>query len=229
VEIKPWAPRVHREARDQAVEALARLLEETPKLTVVLAGSGDGRAEVRVDGKLLEASIGQATPLDPGLHAIVVKVSGRTVERSVTLERGRSERVSIDLSEQRVAPQSSEAARSSDGARRTLGFTLVGVGGAGLVVGLVGTGLLVRDRSELDALCPDGVCYRDEATAVEVATRYNRERYVSSVGLIAGGVLGAAGAALLIVDALGGSKKRSESFQLVPVVAPGYLGISRRF
>jgi len=229
LELKPWSPRVHREARDQAVEELARLLERTPKLTVVLSGSAEARAEVRIDGKLLEGPVGQATPFDPGLHVIAVKSGDRVVERSVTLERGRAERVTIDLPPPRVDAKPAGTSGEPNGTRRVLGFTLVGVGGAGLVVGLVGTGLLFGDRSELDRLCPDGVCYRDDPTAVDVATRYNGERYVSGVGLIAGGVVGAAGAAMLLVDALGRGADGPATSALVPVLAPGYFGISGRF
>lgn len=224
LELKPWSPRVHREARDEAVESLARLLEETPKLTVMLAPTTDARAVVTVDGKAMAGPVGQPLSLDPGQHSLVLTSGALKSERTVTLERGRSERVVLELPRPVVNP----VAVPVSGKWRTPGYVLVGAGGAGLVVGVVSTVLLYRDRGKLDELCPGGPCFADQQEAVTVAERYNRERIASTVGFVAGGVLGAAGASLLILDAVG-SEQKDKGASVVPIVGPGFLGLSGRF
>ncbi|MBM4359933.1 MAG: hypothetical protein FJ096_17655 [Deltaproteobacteria bacterium] len=239
LELKSTSPKVHHEARDEAVRELAKLIEETPKLTVVLSGESEAAVEVTVDGKSLGAALGQPQMLDPGTHAIVVSVGTLRVEKAVTLERGHSERVVLGIPRAPATRDERPAAGSGEAssAMRIAGYSLVGVGGAGLVVGAIGTGLLYRDRGTLDSLCPAGPCYRDEPNAVAVAERFNRERIVASAGFIGGGVIGAAGATLLILAATGSASgsasekgvATSRAMRLLPVVSPQFIGVAGTF
>ncbi len=240
LELKSSSPRVHHEARDEAVRELAKLIEETPKLTVVLSGESDATVDVTVNGKSLGAALGQPQMLDPGTHAIVVSVGSLRVEKAVTLERGHSEKVVLGVPKpppRADSASSSSATESSSRGMTIAGISLLGVGGAGLVVGAVGTGLLFKDRSRIDALCPDGPCYRDQPEAVAVAERFNRERIVASAGFIGGGVLSAAGATLLVLARRGGVESRgpsgsgaaSTAVEWIPVVTPQFVGVSGRF
>ena len=237
LELKSNAPKVHHEAREEAVRELAELLAATPKLTVVLSGESKTPVDVLVDGESVGSSLGQPMALDPGIHKVTLDGAGKRIEKPIALERGRSERVLLAIPKPKDEGKSAAPATTTNStALRVTGFALVGVGGAGLVVGAVSGGLLLKDRGELDRLCADGNCYADDPQTARVAERFNDERIISSAGLIGGSVLGAAGAAVLFLS----SGKREEAPQtgrdegpggwsLMPLVAPRFVGLAGRF
>ena len=241
LELKPYSPSVHVEARSEAVAELAKLNVAMPRLTVLLSGSLHAGAVVSVDGEPLGSALGQEQLLDPGFHSVSVAVGTRHIDKGVTLERGKSEKLllgvppgALDGSDEGLGDGDSggHSDAVSTPTLRTAGWALAGVGGAGLVVGVVGTALLYRDRATLAIQCPTGTCFSDDAAGVELADRYNRERVVASVGWIGGGILGAVGASMLVVASLrtspSGSSETSQT-TIVPVVSPEFIGVFGRF
>ena len=101
---------------------------------------------------------------------------------------------------------------------RTLGYTSLGLGAAGLVGFAVVGSLALAEKSKLDDHCPNASCsaaYRSEVD------RYDTLRMLSTVTLIAGGALAATGVALLIAR----PTDRPERAALTPLVGPGLVGL----
>lgn len=166
-------------------------------------------AEVKRDDALVPTStLGVPVMVDPGRHTVTVTAKGkRTWSTTVEVRAGAVETVTIpELEDDAPRPEAPSAAEphaspppepsSSDGALTpTLGLVLAGVGGVGVVVGGVTGVLALSNRSDAASKCESYPtrCSQEGAdlndTAKSMAT-------VSTVGLVAGGVLVAAGATL---------------------------------
>ncbi len=242
LELKPFAQKVHVEAREDAVTELAKLNAATPRLTVVLSGPVRARGGVSVDGHPAEAALGEAWLLDPGVHEVSVTLDGAALSKTVVLERGKSERLEFRVPSPAEADGASATfdgtgtvpveKNSRSKSLDTAGWVLTGLGGAGLVVGALGTGLLYSHKATLDSRCPGGACYSDDPVGVTLANAYNRERVVASVGWIGGGALSAIGVALLVGpfnEARANPSRPAVMARLVPIVSPEFLGVFGRF
>jgi hypothetical protein len=86
--------------------------------------------------------------------------------------------------------------------RRTLGFVGIGTGAAGIVAGVVAGALAIGKHGQLLEECPTGTCF---GTAREDLARYHAASTASTVGFVAGGVLGAAGVVLVVTAPSGSS------------------------
>ncbi|MSP26723.1 MAG: hypothetical protein EXR75_16595 [Myxococcales bacterium] len=232
VELKPWAPKVHVAARDAAVSELAKVLDLMPTLAVSVTGAEASRVTVTLQGApLASATLGEAQRLDPGSYTLVA-TSG-TLSARQDVELARADRRSVVL-----ALVDSVKPRLDDGPSvlAMVGFGALGVGAAGLVVGGVAGGIVVSDEARLALLCPDRRCFpKDHADAAS----FERTRMASSIGFFAGGALGAGGAVLLILDALGTLDTPGESSdpaanadasaRVMPFIAPAGVGITGWF
>jgi hypothetical protein len=91
------------------------------------------------------------------------------------------------------------ADRGGSSPQRTLGWATLGVGAAGIAVGSI-TGLMALSKHgeiEDHEACADDRCARAGGSE-ELVNSYNSLRTFSSIGFIAGGVLAAGGAALIL-------------------------------
>jgi hypothetical protein len=183
-------------ARGRA-EALER---KRPSLTV----RGEAVAGLRIasDGEPVE--LGKRVFLDPGTHRVVASAPGRKPrEISVDLAIGEQHELLLppldadDTSSAAPKPPARSPEQAStrwDSPRRTIGWIGVGLGGAGVAVGIVAGVVAIGKKGdlELDPLCPDA------CTDAALVDSYNTTRNVSTVGFIAGGALLAAGVVLVL-------------------------------
>jgi hypothetical protein len=99
------------------------------------------------------------------------------------------------------------------------------LGGAGLVLGGVATGLGVAKAASLrdSGRCPNGACTH---ASTSVATLHT-DSVLASAGFLAGGSLMATGALLFF----GGPRfaKARRDTALLPLVGPGFVGAEGRF
>jgi hypothetical protein len=129
--------------------------------------------------------------------------------------------------QQQAAPPAADAApQGSPGTtQRILGWTSLGLG----VVGLgVGTAFLIQRSSKLserDTVCPEmEFCTPEQVTLNDTLTDEARTAStIGTVGMIAGGVLAATGIVLVVTAPKGAPK---EAATLVPVIGPGFQGLS---
>jgi hypothetical protein len=222
--------RQQQQGRDKAARAeRAALGPQVPELTVVVGpGLPRGAVVKRDDVVLAEPSLGVGLPLDPGDHVVTLEVPGKPpVARKVHVAPGDKTRVVLDEEASPpppvVAPQSPPAGaplapaaapaatprpppappspppapRTGPGAQRVAGYALGAVGLAGLGAGAVLGGLAAARKGS--AGC--GVGGKPDACADFGAIQSARALgNASTAGVVAGGVLAAAGVVLVVTN-----------------------------
>jgi hypothetical protein len=163
------------------------------------AGNDVLDANVMVDGKPFLASLtGDAVPIDPGAHMFhFERKDGASVDKQVLVGEGQQNLAVVGVlpAPPSFAPPpplvSPPAPSSESSPLHTAGWIVGGVGVAGLIVGAVFGGLAVSDKSSAN-------CTNDKCTNFGSVGDAKTAADVSDVGLIAGGVLAATGAALVL-------------------------------
>ena len=196
------APRTWAQAQLDGKAELKALEAETPRLVVDVGAARDVSASV--DGTAVVA--GSPVPLDPGEHLIEVRGTGGLRSRKVTLRRGEGTiRIGMGLPSETRAPSTSTADGGTDGFA-VLGLVLTGVGGATLAAaGVVGI-VALNEASSADEALPGSCtaereCLPKERAAIEA--EYDAAYTTASIAdglFIGGGIVAAAGIALLIID-----------------------------
>ncbi len=198
-----------REATIQADAERNALMPRIPGVIIQL--KGPATATVTIDDVVIpQALFGMKRAADPGLHHIVAKNGDEVVTRDVTLKEGEVQTTSIELREpppalitqNGTAPTTADTSHTSP--MRTIGFVGIGVGAAGLALGVVSGLLALSGQSDLQGKCGDSLaCSNVYASNVSA---YNTERILTSVGLIAGGVLAATGVVLVFTAPKSGAR-----------------------
>lgn len=197
------------------------------KLTITLASGSDVPGlQVSRDGVALgHAEFGLQIPIDPGVHRIEatapkkkpwsgqVEVAPKQTDASVTITLAAEDQPATagtagaaGSAQGAVAPPpppppDSAPASGSDGrTQRTLGWVGIGLGAAGLVVGSVfGITAISKAHEATNDGCSGSKCTGPNAPAGLTATTDGQHAATAAdVGFIAGGVVLAAGAVLLI-------------------------------
>jgi hypothetical protein len=203
---------------------------------------------VKRDGVVVGGSeLGTAIPVDPGEHVVEAtapgkkpwktsaKVAAGAGEQKVTVGPLEVDPAAAQAAATPPAPApagtpaaqagtaSADAGEKKPSMQKTLGFVALGAGVIGLGVGAV-TGVMAmsKNKSSTDACPNDGPCASPDAvdangSAKSLAT-------ISTVGFIAGGVLAAAGA-VLVISAPSGSPKTGK-MQFVPTAGAGSAGLA---
>ena len=183
--------------------------------TVVLSakdGTGADLVDVRVsmDGQPLLPKIdGLALPLDPGLHTFRFESKDRAPAdlRVLVKEGEKSQSLSAVLGPQ--SPRDVPAASGNAPGWRTLGWVLAGAGMAGLGLGTV-SGIATLAKMSA-AHCADDLCDYGSTGGIKTAA------ILSDAGWIAGSILLASGAALILLSDRRGS---TSGVRVVSAVAP---------
>lgn len=226
-ELPPKAPAPFVQARRTAQQALTALEGRLPSMTILVKGPLEGAAKVTLDAvEVPAAALGVKRPVDPGQHTLRVSAEGfRPAERKVTVAEAQVLAVVVELSPALAArgPTATTAVSPSrSSVVRNVGIVGMAVGGAGLVLGAVAGGMAVAKHSSLASACKSDPCGGHDAEI----DAYHRVGTISTAGLAAGGVLGAAGVALFF--AAPKPRSANEAF-LVPVLGAGFIGAEGRF
>jgi hypothetical protein len=223
--------------RDDCSQRLDELERAQPTVIFSVsdaAGNDVIVVKVSVDGKVLAEKLdGAALQVDPGAHEFTFEVAGQPpVKKTILIreqEKGRTERIALGAAQSpgsTPAPGEtpSETKASSGSPWHTAGWVVGGVGVAGLGVGAV-FGLMAMSKKN-DAECaPSGACnnFGSVSDAKSDAT-------IANVGLIAGGVLVAGGAALLLFTGSGSPSPQggtpAAAVSATPFVGPGGGGLA---
>lgn len=222
------------------------------KVTIEGPGAQEPGLEVRMDGKPVPpALLGVARPVDPGDRKVEAATpSGHGASTTRTLAEGATEEVTLTLAAGQapfavaaMASPGDEAAASGatptsasasagtmadTGAtpgrtQRIFAYTSLGVGVAGLGVGLA-TGLVALDR--LDSAkkeCPTRVCAED-SKAQDDYDSFKTFRTVSTTGYVVGIVGVAAGVTLWLT-----APRKTEGATVGAYVTPGSAGVKGVF
>lgn len=239
-----WTGDAQQQAQNEAEQALTALTPRLAKLTVRVEGELAG-VVVTIDGLAVpSALLGLERFADPGKRRIVAERGAEHTEQSVTLAEGTQQEVVLKFEGAAAItepepggvpapspPSSVPIATTSPPVSpqikanplRTAGWVGIGVGAAGVGLGVV-TGAIVGSKySTLKTKCPGHTCPPDNSSEV---SSYNSLRTVSTVGFIAGAVVAAAGVTLVLTH-------RSEEVEPKPSVAlwlsPGMAEVRGRF
>src|SRR5690606_18258560 len=151
-------------------------------------------------------AIGTRRPVDPGRH--VVRAMGEGIEPfEATFEIGEGGSESVAVRVERKAPDPdlpppvpAEKPEPEVGDQGNVlpivGFALLGVGGAGIVVGAITGGVAVSQHGELSDQCVGGRC---EPAQYDTLDGFETMSTVSTIGIVAGAVVAGVGLTLVLV------------------------------
>lgn len=234
--VAPGSPPVFTKALEDARKEVDRLAPRVPSITIVVKGSK--AAAVTIDGaRVPAAALGVKRPVDPGKHKVRATAEGMApAEVELTIGEGKHETTTLVLEPPKaatvappsvappIAPPPAPAADKAPGSgRRIAGFALLGVGGAGLVMGAVTGGLAVKQHGDLATACGGGKC---PESAYGKLDSYHLLGTLSTVGLVVGAASAGAGA-ILVLTAPKASPKNAAF--VTPVIGPAYLGVEGSF
>jgi hypothetical protein len=202
-------PAQFRSAVEAAHAELAQLKPRIPRLHVVVTGKVDEDSVVLLDERPLASSLIPGWLLvDPGTHTLRLRTArGPVAPVSITLGEGESKHVRLD------APPVTQR-----DPRRTWGAIGLGVGSAGVALGVT-AGLVALDAyDEAERGCPAKRCAQGTPGA-DAVERFRDWRTVSTVGYVVGGIGLAGGIALLLTS----ERKGEKEVALVPTLGGARL------
>jgi len=224
-------PAKRAEARRTIDELVGTLLQTHAELHVT---SSPASATVRIEGVALprpDAGTPRHLYIKPGRHRVKVRKDGfKTEELNIELEEGDRRtvhlslaRVTVDKSPQKVPDKPMVTppppAEPQSPALTITGWTLAGVGVATWIAGGVVTGMMAADYHRAKTLTFEQLdAFNRLNTSVQ-----NRVPTITALYAI-GGVMVAAGATLLIVDALSGSDGEKASVRVAPTTSGVVVG-----
>jgi len=243
-QLAPNAPNAFRDAQARAKKALDAALPRIAHLTVEIEPT-DVDATVTVGGATVpKALIGAERPTDPGSHEVVASAPGYLPAKTqVSLSEGSRHSIKLKLEPdpnavaatpeppapvtpppQPIPGTPPPAARQKD---NTLAYVLLGVGGAGIVVGGITGMMAIQKKGDLD--CPDNECRGTDADKLGSAwTMATISTIGFGVGLVSAGV----GTVLLFTgksDEGAPSAKSQPSFEARGYVGIGTVGVTGKF
>lgn len=212
------------ETRDAAAAELAVL---EPSIATVVIALADAPDDASAEANGLAIPIGKPTAVAPGTVAIVVTAAGWvTVNRTVEIEAGQTKTVALTLQPAPAGEPVGAEPDAGEGGFNGLivaGIAVYGLGAASLVVFAI-TGVMAESEfDDLVALCNDTTCPPSEADRVAHGRTLTTSANVSAViGALALG----AGTVLTVLGAL---SEGDDTTAIVPLLGPGYVGLSGSF
>lgn len=214
-----------RSARDERNELRA-------KVGMLRIDLGTKTGELTVQGRAISPDErGGPIAVDPGTVVVTLKgEGGQTSEKTIAVEAGADSTVTFEDAPA-PKPKTDEAQKPSvhpfdmgEGQRIT-GFVFAGVGVVGMAM-FAGFGAANQSIfSDLEDRCPGGVCSAD---AQADADRGKTFQTVANVSVVFGAIGLAAGAAFLIPTFF--AKKHDEkNAEILPILGPGYVGVTGAF
>jgi hypothetical protein len=225
MQVDPDAPAVMQQAKRDAAQERAELQPRIPRVVVKVTGAASGEPEITVDGKPIPpALVGVAVAMNPGVRNIEARAGTQTASQQVKLAEGEKRTVELGLDAPAAAPAAAPApapapeavpattpaktSSSSPGAadegptddgstQRLIGWTALGVGGVGLVLGGVFYLMENGKKSELEDACDGQACPPSVQDDIDT---YDQLHAFKLTGFIVGG-LGLAGGAVLLLTA----------------------------
>jgi hypothetical protein len=205
---------VQHKAQVDAEREGAALKVRVPRVVISLEGAEPSEVTLTIDGKSVSSAvIGSPRLLNPGAHVVEVTRGNDRARAKVTAVEGKELPVLLRLASDGPTsadpapvagtpgsvepPGDDSAAGRGSSIRPTLGWVSIGVGAAGLAVG-IGTGLSAKSKRA--ALDDSGVCVGDSCPSSKQGEvdSLNTLRTISTIGFVAGGVLAATGVTLLL-------------------------------
>jgi hypothetical protein len=219
-------------ARREADALAARI----PHVIVQVEGRGAAGARVTIDGQVVPpAALGVKRAIDPGEHVVRAESQGLAAsEKTVTVAEGEVETVTLEPAPAappaQAAGRGSEAAAGRGSTRRALGVAGIAAGGVGITLGAVTGGVAIAEHGSLLRSCPGGKCpIGQEAELRPRIGTYETFAGISTAGVVAGGVLAAAGIALVVTATGAEGRRGGAGITIEPIAGAGWAGVRGRF
>ncbi len=216
-------------SRGEAKELAKEIEPKIPQLTLELANAPEGVRVLVDDAEVPSAALSAPLFLNPGKHVIVARAGEREKRAEVSVERGQSRTLTLDLSGLAASPKKKA---SPSTAQKPSGSTWVyagfGVAGAGALVGSV-TGLMALSKSSsVKEQCVDGRCPPPAHDDLDSARRFGT---VSTLAFVVAGVGAGVGVYALLASGEDSSPERraSRPQRLEAWVGPGSAGARGSF
>ncbi|MEZ4371779.1 MAG: hypothetical protein R3B07_13180 [Polyangiaceae bacterium] len=226
------APDAFKQAIQVAKGDLAELSPRVPRLKVSVVGAKE--FTVTLNGARLEtALVGIERKVDPGEYKIRAEAPGaEPVEQTVKVAERAHEAVSLTLKvdpakapRKQPGPTGASMGMDSGGepeGRSPLPFIALGVGGAGIAVGVI-TGLMASSKhSSAESECQNLKCERGSQGESDLQS-FRDLRTVSTIGYIVGAVGIAAGGVLWFTTAPSADARAAS--RVTPYVGLGHAGV----
>jgi hypothetical protein len=200
--VAPGSPKPWTHAYEDAAKEIDTVAARLPWVVIQITGAKN--PDVTLEGtQVSAAAIGVRRPVNPGKHEIRASAPGtQSFKKSFAGVEGQTVTVDIDLDAAPAPPMPATPALAEAAPSATpgtawpaAGYTALGIGGAGIVVGAVAGGMFLAKRAELVTNCPDSHCSPGEERAV---ADYRRLGAISTVGFVVGAVGVTTGAVLLL-------------------------------
>jgi hypothetical protein len=203
-----------------AKEAVERLGPKVPMLRVERAAGAPPDMRVKLGEEAVAASsIGVELPLDPGTYTVATSAPGHEPRRyEVKLSLGAHTTLVVDAGA-KLPPPAPPPPMPRRSVVQTAGFTLGGVGLAGIGMGAVTGVLAVLKKGEAASLCPEPA--RCNGQGLEVASAGRTFAAVSTASFIVGLAGLGAGVTMVIL----GRDRPAAAATIGPVVLAGGAGL----
>ncbi len=238
---------VQEQARADAASELAALTPRIPTVVLTLEGATAAEVSLTLDGVTWRSVlIGERQPLNPGSHQIVAWKGDQHAEMTVNVTPASHESVvlrfelpppatppaappGIPLAAALASPETVDSVSPLPPARASSqhlwGWISLGTGAAALSTGAIMGLLAVDQKDEIEDRFGSLVCPPEQPDKCQ---SYNTQRSWATVGLVAGGVLGAASIALFALPVAGDDSAAVELRLLAsPEGAMGAVRLSR--
>jgi hypothetical protein len=185
---------VQQQAQADAARELRQLLPRIPSVVVLV--DGGGASQVTIDEAAVPVMLmGEHIPINPGAHRLIARRGDEVAAADLSL--GEAEHKQVLLRFPPAPRPRAEPAPSSGGAQKTLGITSLALGGAALAAGAITGVVAVNKKSSFDSnpACKSDMCPSSLQGEVD---SYNQMRLISSISLLAGGILVGTGGILLL-------------------------------
>jgi hypothetical protein len=243
--VAPGAPAVFKTALDDAGKEVQDVTPRIGAVTITVksaTGAPVANVQVTMDGAPVNAAaLGVRRPADPGAHVVHASADGfKAADVKITVPVGGPVDAPLTLEVDPSAaatppppaaggagaPPPSMPDQPPQDSTGSKGFgpwpwVVLGVGGAGLVVGGITGGLAIGKHSSLASSCTNGSCGPSQQSDLD---SYHTMALVSTIGFIVGGVGVAGGVALLLLQPKSDAAPPATGLHVVPVVGPGSLG-----
>jgi hypothetical protein len=202
------------------------LRPRVPRLTLVAPpGAPEGMSVSLDGGKLSQATLGVALPVDPGPHVIEASApSAAPYHAKVTLDAGDAKSVRLVLAAAAPdAPAAEHAPSSGSSSQRTWGWVAVGAGAA---LGVGSIVMLVLHNSAVATIngdCPGGRCPASQQSSIQGTESNARNDQTFAIVLAAGAAVAIGGGIVLVATS------PSEGKSVTVSASPAGLALSGRF
>jgi len=235
-ELSATAPQPWVAARDAAAKELAELDARIPRIVVTVSPDGAPDLVVTMNDGPLPGNVGAPLELNPGTYVFKATSNGQTASQTVEAKESSKLDVRLVIAAKKVIAPPPPASPATP-PLRIVSFAAMGLGGASVIVGAVVGGLGLKDRGDAnkaftacDQKFGHNQCQGTDADAVKKTDKTATLMENVGLGALAGGAaVAGAGIVLFIVSKKGPAPQTTGGFQVIPVVAPGYVGLNGRF